>query len=190
MFISDAPSLIALNGGARLRDSAVRLQHYLDVNPGNKPRAVEFWADQKALAAKPNGHPADGLFIGTGVRDIRIDCYTVLSAVRRGVAADKLLYEQFCDFFVAANTPPPALAFSKNLAPTLEVPTGTQLSLEVTVAGGVSPYTYNWTRGGSAIGSNKNTYGPTSAVAGTYACKVTDSAGTVVNSTSCVVTIV
>ena len=189
MFISDAPSLIALNGGARLRDSAVRLQHYLDVNPGNKARAVDFWQDQKALTSKDSGHPADGLFIGTGVRDIRTDCYTVLSAVRMGTAADKALYEGFCDFFVAANSPAAPLNFTLDLAPTLSLQPDSQISLAVPVAGGEAPYTYRWKRDGNAIGSNKNTYGPTSPTAGTYTCTVTDSVGVVVTSTACVVSI-
>lgn len=189
MFISDAPSLIDLNGGARLRDSAVRLQQYLDVNPGNKSCAVAFWQDQKALAAEDSGHPADGLFIGTGVRDIRIDCYTVLSAVRMGTAADKALYEGFCDFFIEANSPPAPLSFTLDLAPTLSLQPDSQISLAVTVAGGSAPYTYRWKRDGSAIGSNKNTYGPTTPTAGTYTCTVTDSSGEVVTSTSCVVSL-
>lgn len=189
MFISDAPSLIALDGGARLRDSAVRLQHYLDMNPGNKPRAVAFWQDQKALATKSSGHPADGLFIGTGVRDIRTACYTVLSAVRIGTAADKALYEGFCDFFIAANSSAASLKFTQDLAPTLSLQPDSQISLAVTVEGGSAPYTYRWKRDGNAIGSNKNTYGPTSPTAGTYTCTVTDSNGEVITSTACVVSI-
>lgn len=194
MFISDAPSLIALNGGARLRDSAVRLQHYLDVNPGNKARAVEFWQDQKARAAEDSGHPADGLFIGTGVRDIRTDCYTVLSAVRMGTAADKALYEGFCDFFIAANVP---LSFSKNLsgsntsdADATYVQAGSEYTNSVEVTGGKAPYTYQWyKRSGSVdseVGTNANTYNIPSYAPGNngdYFVRVTDAAGTVIEST-------
>lgn len=191
MFIHDAPYLGSLNGGARLRDSAVRLQHYLDVNPGNKARAAAFWENQKALAANPNGHPADGLFIGTGVRDIRIDCYTVLSSVRMGSAADRALWSEFCNAFIVANggSVVDPLVFTKDLAPTASGATGTNLGFEVQVAGGVAPYTYAWTRNGSPIGTNKNTYGPATIQAGNHQCKVTDSEGTVINSTVCVVTV-
>lgn len=198
MFIHDAPYLGLLNGGARLRDSAVRLQHYLDVNPGNKARAAVFWENQKALAANPNGHPADGLFIGTGVRDIRIDCYTVLSAVRMGSAADKALWSEFCNAFIVANggvTEP--LVFSKNLdGDNASDAVGTYIALgsaydnSVAVSGGKAPYTYQWYRrsGGQdfTVGTNAPTYNIPSYAAsnnGDYFVRVTDATGAVIEST-------
>lgn len=199
MFIHDAPYLGSLNGGARLRDSAVRLQHYLDVNPANQARAVEFWKDQKALGAKPNGHPADGLFIGTGVRDIRIDCYTVLSAVRMGSAPDKALWDTFCNAFILANggsiTP---LAFTKDItgsnasdAAATYIPNGTPYSNNVAVAGGKAPYTYQWyvrkSGANTPVGSNQNSYSILAYAVGNngdYFVEVTDAEGTKITSKS------
>lgn len=190
MFVHEAPFLGAVNGAAKLRHEAVRLQCYADVNPGSKPDVLAFWEAQKALADVDHGLPYDGTWV-PGALDLRPSCYKVLSHYRMFNTAGLADYKAFCDFFIVANggSVVDPLVFTKDLAPTASGDTGTNLGFEVQVAGGVAPYTYAWTRNGSPIGSNKNTYGPTTIQPGSHQCKVTDSEGTVINSTVCVVTV-
>lgn len=189
MFVHEAPFLGAVNGAAKLRHEAVRLQCYADVNPGSKPDVLAFWEAQKALADVDHGLPYDGTWV-PGALDLRPSCYKVLSHYRMFNTAGLVGYKAFCQFFIEQNggVPEVPLAFTKDLAPTLVLETG-QLGLEVAVTGGTSPYKYQWKRGAAAIGSDKPTYGPTSPVAGTYTCTVTDAKNEVIVSTACVVTI-
>lgn len=188
MFVHEAPFLGAVNGAAKLRHEAVRLQCYADVNPGSKPDVLEFWEAQKALADVDHGLPYDGTWV-PGALDLRPSCYKVLSHYRLFNKAGLAEYKAFCQFFIEKNGVAAPLAFTTNLKPTLVLETGQQLGLSVAVEGGTAPYKYQWKRNGSNIGSDKPTYGPTSATAGTYTCTVTDAKGVVVTSTACVVTI-
>lgn len=190
MFVHEAPFLGAVNGAAKLRHEAVRLQCYADVNPGSQPDVLAFWEAQKALADVDHGLPYDGTWV-PGALDLRPSCFKVLSHYRLFNTAGLVDYKAFCQFFIEKNggSPEVPLAFTTNLAPTLVLETGQQLGLSVAVAGGTAPYKYQWKRNGSAIGSDKPTYGPTSAVAGTYTCTVTDAKGVVIVSVECVVTI-
>jgi len=61
--------------------------------------------------------------------------------------------------------------------------------LTVAVKGGVEPYTYQWKRGSANVGSNSNTFGPTtvdsvfpSNGAFNWSCEVTDAEGTKITS--------
>lgn len=190
MFVHEAPFLGAVNGAAKLRHEAVRLQCYADVNPGSQPDVLAFWEAQKALADVDHGLPYDGTWV-PGAADLRPSCYKVLSHYRLFNTAGLTDYKAFCQFFIEKNggAPEVPLAFTTNLAPTLVLETGQQLGLSVAVEGGTAPYKYQWKRNGSNIGSDKPTYGPTSAVAGTYTCTVTDAKGVVIVSVECVVTI-
>lgn len=190
MFVHEAPFLGAVNGAAKLRHEAVRLQCYADVNPGSKPDVRTFWEAQKALADVDHGLPYDGTWV-PGALDLRPSCYKVLSHYRLFNTAGLVDYKAFCQFFIEKNGDVPAvpLSFTQDLAASLTLEAGQQLGLSVEVTGGTAPYSYQWKRGASNIGSNKSTYGPTSPVAGTYTCTVTDANNTVLVSTACVVAI-
>lgn len=190
MFVHEAPFLGAVKGAGQLRRDAVRLQCYAEVNVGSQPDVLKFWEAQLALADVDHGLPYDGTYV-PGVIDLRPACYKVLSHYRMFNPEGIKDYKDFCQFFIEKNGGAPAepLTFTKDLAPTLVLETGQQLGLSVEVAGGTAPYTYQWKRGTANIGSNKPSYGPTSAVAGNYTCTVTDAAGESKVSTVCVVTI-
>ncbi|AKQ07704.1 hypothetical protein [Yersinia phage vB_YenP_ISAO8] len=106
MKLSDIPSLLLVNGGKELRASALKLHNYAVVNglgTGDMGAKVEaFWKDQMGLLKVDTGLPSDGLFLGLGVPDIRMDCYKALSyvrmAVKRGDTDAGKSWEQFCDF--------------------------------------------------------------------------------------------
>lgn len=190
MFVHEAPFLGAVSGAGQLRRDAVRLQCYAEVNAGAQPDVLAFWESQLALADVDHGLPYDGTYV-PGVIDLRPACYKVLSHYRMFNKEGIADYKAFCQFFIEKNGGAPAepLVFTKDLAPTLVLESGQQLGLEVAVSGGTAPYKYQWKRGTSNIGSDKPTYGPTTANAGTYTCTVTDADNTVIVSTPCVVTI-
>ncbi|EPB9485489.1 immunoglobulin domain-containing protein [Citrobacter farmeri] len=87
------------------------------------------------------------------------------------------------------------LRLTTDLAETKSVTAGTTLSLTVAAAGGTTPYSYVWKKGGSVVsGQTSATFNKTSAAAGDsgdYVCEVTDSstpAGKVISET-CAVTV-
>ena len=86
-----------------------------------------------------------------------------------------------------------ALSFSADLSDSLSVPEGDDLTLSVSVTGGVIPYTYVWEKDGQAIsGQTEGTLtksGATTDDDGTYSCVVTDSATppNVITSAECTV---
>lgn len=169
MFVHEAPFLGAVNGAAKLRHEAVRLQCYAEVNPGSQPDVLAFWEAQKALADVDHGLPYDGTWV-PGALDLRPSCYKVLSHYRLFNTAGLADYKAFCDFFILANggviVP---LSFSKNLdgdnatdAVGTYVALGSAYNNSVEVTGGKPPYTYQWykRKGGvdQTVGSNQNTY--------------------------------
>lgn len=190
MFVHEAPFLGAVSGAGQLRRDAVRLQCYAEVNVGSQPDVLAFWEAQLALADVDHGLPYDGTYV-PGVIDLRPACYKVLSHYRMFNPAGIADYKAFCQFFIEKNggSVVEPLRFTKDLEPAISVPTGSSLGFEVAVTGGTAPYSYYWTREGNKIGSDKPTYGPTSATAGRHACRVTDADGTIINSTVCVVTL-
>jgi len=95
------------------------------------------------------------------------------------------------NIFVAKAIP---LSFSTNLnGGTQSLNEGTSLNLSVAVIGGTAPYTYEWKRGTTTIGSNSNMLnipGLTSDDAGEYKVIVTDAANTVITSVSVTVVVI
>lgn len=197
MFVHEAPFLGAVNGAAKLRHEAVRLQCYADVNPGSQPDVLAFWEAQKALADVDHGLPYDGTWV-PGALDLRPSCYKVLSHYRMFNTAGLADYKAFCDFFIEANggvTVP--LSFSKNLsgsnasdADATYVKAGSAYNNSVEVTGGKAPYTYQWFKrsGGvdGPVGTDAPTYNIPSYAAGNngdYFVRVTDAKGTVIEST-------
>lgn len=197
MFVHEAPFLGAVNGAAKLRHEAVRLQCYADVNPGSQPDVLAFWEAQKALADVDHGLPYDGTWV-PGALDLRPSCYKVLSHYRMFNTAGLADYKAFCDFFILANggviVP---LSFSKNLsgsnasdADATYVAVGSAYNNSVEVTGGKAPYTYQWFKrsGGAdgAVGTDAPTYNIPAYAAGNngdYFVRVTDAKGTVIEST-------
>lgn len=197
MFVHEAPFLGAVNGAAKLRHEAVRLQCYAEVNPGSQPDVLAFWEAQKALADVDHGLPYDGTWV-PGALDLRPSCYKVLSHYRLFNTAGLADYKAFCDFFIEANggvTVP--LSFSKNLsgsnasdAEGTHVQAGSTYTNSVTVTGGKAPYTYQWFKrsGGvdTPVGTDAETYSIPNYAAGNngdYFVRVTDAKGTVIEST-------
>lgn len=199
MFVHEAPFLGAVSGAGQLRRDAVRLQCYAEVNTGAQPDVLAFWEAQLALADKDHGLPYDGTYV-PGVIDLRPACYKVLSHYRMFNPAGIQDYKDFCTFFIEKNgggQPAEPLSFSKNLsgsnasdADGTYVPAGSTYTNSVEVTGGVAPYTYAWfKRSGGAdqpVGTDApeysiNNYG--SGNNGDYFVRVTDAAGTTIEST-------
>lgn len=197
MFVHEAPFLGAVNGAAKLRHEAVRLQCYAEVNPGSQPDVLSFWEAQKALAGVDHGLPYDGTWV-PGALDLRPSCYKVLSHYRLFNKAGLDDYRAFCQFFIEKNggAPEVPLAFSKNLsgsnasdAEATYLQLGAAYNNSVTVTGGTAPYTYQWFKrsGGvdGPVGTNANTYNIPSYAAGNngdYFVRVTDAKGAVIES--------
>lgn len=106
MLLENTPTLGNINGpAAKLRVQALKLHNYAVLNwrrGGDFGRTLlaSFWDSQIALAEKNSGNPADGLFLGYGVLDIRKECYLVQSAVRMySRQADKAVWLAFCQFW-------------------------------------------------------------------------------------------
>lgn len=197
MFVHEAPFLGAVNGAAKLRHEAVRLQCYAEVNPGSQPDVLAFWEAQKALADVDHGLPYDGTWV-PGALDLRPSCYKILSHYRLFNTAGLADYKAFCDFFIEANggvTVP--LSFSKNLsgsnasdADATYVAAGSAYNNSVEVTGGKAPYTYQWFKrsGGvdGKVGTDANTYNIPSYGSGNngdYFVQVTDATGKMIEST-------
>lgn len=93
-------------------------------------------------------------------------------------------------------TIPAPLSVSTDLSATLSVTQGDDLTLTLTVAGGVAPYTHTWYKDGadvytttSGVTSTYTKAATDTSDAGTYHAVVTDSLGASVESTHCAVTI-
>lgn len=110
MLLSNAPSLMTINGGEALRRAATKLQNISAVaysHTGNNimhDKLLKFWKDQKERTSKAVGLPSDGVFVAPNVLDIRPDCYKVLTSIRlRGNRPDDLAaWGVFCDYFIMA----------------------------------------------------------------------------------------
>ncbi|WBF78434.1 hypothetical protein [Cronobacter phage EspYZU13] len=199
MFVHEAPFLGAVKGAGQLRRDAVRLQCYAEVNTGSQPDVLAFWEAQLALADVDHGLPYDGTYV-PGVIDLRPACYKVLSHYRMFNPEGIQDYKDFCQFFIDKNggaVPVEPLSFRKNLsgsnasdADGTYVPAGSEYSNSVAVTGGVAPYTYSWFKrsGGvdQPVGADQNTYVIPDYQAsnnGDYFVRVTDAAGTTIEST-------
>lgn len=79
-------------------------------------------------------------------------------------------------------------SFSSELAATTTVSTGGTMTLTVTVAGGLRPYSYQWYKNNNAIaGATADTYAKASATAadsGTYKVVVHDAYGNIISSST------
>lgn len=85
------PYLISLSCGAELRAKISNVLDYSRVNAragSYTPDAlVAFADDQIARLDLPNGDPADGVWLGVGVIDPRINCYKAASEYRLSQSA-------------------------------------------------------------------------------------------------------
>lgn len=199
MFVHEAPFLGAVSGAGQLRRDAVRLQCYAEVNTGAQPDVLAFWEAQLALADKDHGLPYDGTYV-PGVIDLRPACYKVLSHYRMFNPEGIADYKEFCNFFIEKNgggEPAEPLSFSKNLsgsnasdADGTYVPAGSTYSNSVEVTGGVAPYTYAWFKRAGGVDQPVGTDAPEYSISnygsgnnGDYFVRVTDAAGTTIEST-------
>ncbi|QQM15487.1 hypothetical protein [Kosakonia virus Kc318] len=199
MFVHEAPFLGAVSGAGQLRRDAVRLQCYAEVNTGAQPDVLAFWEAQLALADKDHGLPYDGTYV-PGVIDLRPACYKVLSHYRMFNPEGIADYKAFCNFFIEKNgggEPAEPLSFSKNLsgsnasdADGTYVPAGSTYTNSVEVTGGVAPYTYAWFKRSGGVDQPVGTDAPEYSINnygsgnnGDYFVRVTDAAGTTIEST-------
>ncbi|QYC51049.1 fibritin neck whiskers protein [Klebsiella phage vB_KpnM-VAC66] len=86
----------------------------------------------------------------------------------------------------------PPLSFGTNLTGDTEYTTGDPLSLSVTMNGGVSPLSYQWTKNGVNVGTNSNTFTIDSlqpSDSGTYKVTVTDASHKVIVSDELAITV-
>ncbi|UQJ95030.1 fibritin neck whiskers protein [Klebsiella phage CPRSA] len=86
----------------------------------------------------------------------------------------------------------PPLSFGTNLTGDTEYTTGDPLSLSVTMNGGVSPLSYQWTKNGVNVGTNANTFTIDSlqpSDSGTYKVMVTDASHKVIVSDELAITV-
>ena len=87
MFAHEAPYLKGLHGGAQLRTEMTKIQNYaeLDALRGGKfgeEVFLPFCEEMLKLVPKKSGTPADGPFLGLGIKDLRPLSYKVMSAMR------------------------------------------------------------------------------------------------------------
>lgn len=86
----------------------------------------------------------------------------------------------------------PPLSFGTNLTGDTEYTTGDPLSLSVTMNGGVSPLSYQWTKNGVNVGTDANTFTIDSlqpSDSGTYKVTVTDASHKVIVSDELAITV-
>lgn len=98
--------------------------------------------------------------------------------------------EADADLRYESKTPP--LSFGTNLTGDTEYTTGDPLSLSVTMTGGVSPLSYQWTKNGVNVGTNANTFTIDSlqpSDSGTYKVTVTDASHKVIVSDELAITV-
>lgn len=98
--------------------------------------------------------------------------------------------EADADLRYESKTPP--LSFGTNLTGDTEYTTGDPLSLSVTMNGGVSPLSYQWTKNGVNVGTDANTFTIDSlqpSDSGTYKVTVTDASHKVIVSDELAITV-
>lgn len=102
------------------------------------------------------------------------------------------LYIKEADADLRYESKNPPLAFGTNLTGDTEYTTGDPLSLSVTMTGGVSPLSYQWTKNGVNVGTNANTFTIDSlqpSDSGTYKVTVTDASHKVIVSDELAITV-
>ncbi|UQJ95511.1 fibritin neck whiskers protein [Klebsiella phage CPRSB] len=102
------------------------------------------------------------------------------------------LYIKEADADLRYESKNPPLSFGTNLTGDTEYTTGDPLSLSVTMNGGVSPLSYQWTKNGVNVGTNANTFTIDSlqpSDSGTYKVMVTDASHKVIVSDELAITV-
>ncbi|SCO64781.1 fibritin neck whisker [Klebsiella phage PMBT1] len=102
------------------------------------------------------------------------------------------LYIKEADADLRYESKNPPLSFGTNLTGDTEYTTGDPLSLSVTMTGGVSPLSYQWTKNGVNVGTNANTFTIDSlqpSDSGTYKVTVTDASHKVIVSDELAITV-
>ncbi len=102
------------------------------------------------------------------------------------------LYIKEADADLRYESKNPPLLFGTNLTGDTEYTTGDPLSLSVTMNGGVSPLSYQWTKNGVNVGTNSNTFTIDSlqpSDSGTYKVTVTDASHKVIVSDELAITV-
>ncbi|ALA45311.1 fibritin neck whiskers [Enterobacter phage phiEap-3] len=102
------------------------------------------------------------------------------------------LYIKEADADLRYESKNPPLAFGTNLTGDTEYTTGDPLSLSVTMTGGVSPLSYQWTKNGVNVGTDANTFTIDSlqpSDSGTYKVTVTDASHKVIVSDELAITV-
>lgn len=109
-----------------------------------------------------------------------------------GLNAKLALYIKEADADLRYESKNPPLSFGTNLTGDTEYTTGDPLSLSVTMTGGVSPLSYQWTKNGVNVGTNANTFTIDSlqpSDSGTYKVTVTDASHKVIVSNELAITV-
>lgn len=102
------------------------------------------------------------------------------------------LYIKEADADLRYESKNPPLSFGTNLTGDTEYTTGDPLSLSVTMNGGVSPLSYQWTKNGVNVGTDSNTFTIDSlqpSDSGTYKVTVTDASHKVIVSDELAITV-
>lgn len=102
------------------------------------------------------------------------------------------LYIKEADADLRYESKNPPLSFGTNLTGDTEYTTGDPLSLSVTMNGGVSPLSYQWTKNGVNVGTDANTFTIDSlqpSDSGTYKVTVTDASHKVIVSDELAITV-
>lgn len=102
------------------------------------------------------------------------------------------LYIKEADADLRYESKNPPLAFGTNLTGDTDYTTGDPLSLSVTMNGGVSPLSYQWTKNGVNVGTDANTFTIDSlqpSDSGTYKVTVTDASHKVIVSDELAITV-
>ncbi|WPJ48618.1 fibritin [Klebsiella phage RCIP0009] len=102
------------------------------------------------------------------------------------------LYIKEADADLRYESKNPPLSFGTNLTGDTEYTTGDPLSLSVTMNGGVSPLSYQWTKNGVNVGTDANTFTIDSlqpSDSGTYKVMVTDASHKVIVSDELAITV-
>lgn len=102
------------------------------------------------------------------------------------------LYIKEADADLRYESKNPPLAFGTNLTGDTDYTTGDPLSLSVTMTGGVSPLSYQWTKNGVNVGTDANTFTIDSlqpSDSGTYKVTVTDASHKVIVSDELAITV-
>lgn len=117
-----------------------------------------------------------------------------------GISSDGVYFCRVTDLLNSVKDTEPAElrvanlpVFTQNPVPTLSLAQGGTLSLSVNVSGGHQPLLYQWRKDNTPIlGTNAKNYSKSNVAptdTGNYHCRVTDAAGTIINSTACAVNV-